>query len=80
MEVVYFEGVIVGLGQRTPCRVRAVRTVTVEHYSTDSGHAIIEDAKTDELPDGDYNIQIDGKPFTFERRGGKFGLGQPMTA
>jgi hypothetical protein len=29
-----------------------------------------------ELPDGDYNMQIGGKRFTFKRRAGKFGLGQ----
>jgi hypothetical protein len=50
MEVVYFEGAIVGLAQRIPCRVSAFRITTGENW-TDSEHAIVEDAKTDTLPD-----------------------------
>jgi hypothetical protein len=76
VQVLYFEGIIIGSRQRMSCRVRALRTVTADNAFTDSGHAIIEDAAMGELPDGDYNMQIGGKRFTFKRRAGKFGLGQ----
>jgi hypothetical protein len=71
MEIVYFEGAIIGLAQRMPCRVRALRATTDENW-TDSGHAIIEDTKTDKLPDGDYDLQIDGRRLPFKRKDGRF--------
>jgi hypothetical protein len=74
-EVVYFEGAIVGLAQRIPCRVSALRITTEENW-TDSEHAIVEDAKTDRLPDGDYDLQVDGRQIAFRRKDGKFSLRQ----
>jgi hypothetical protein len=71
MEIIYLRGAIVGLAQRMPCRVRAFRT-TADANCTDSGHAIIEDTKTDKLPDGDYDLQIDGRQLPFKRKDGKF--------
>jgi hypothetical protein len=71
MEIVYFQGTLIGLAKRMPCRVRAFRTTTDENC-TDSGHAIVEDTKTDKLPDGDYDLQIDGRQLPFKRKNGTF--------
>ena len=71
MQILYFDAIIIGLAQRTPCKIRAVRE-TFDNNCTDSGHAIIEDAKTDKLPNGDYDVQVEGKQFAFKLRGGKF--------
>jgi hypothetical protein len=71
MEILYFDAIIVGLAQRMPCKVRAIRLTSDNHY-TDSGYTIIEDAKTDKLPNGDYDVQVEGKQFAFKLRGGKF--------
>jgi hypothetical protein len=75
MEVVYFEGAIIGLAQRIPCKVSAFRMTTDENW-TDSEHAIVEDANTDVLPDGDYDVQVDGRQLAFKRKNGKFSLRQ----
>jgi hypothetical protein len=75
MEIVYFEGAIIGLAQRIPCKVRAIRAAADENW-TDSDHAIIEDTKTDKLPDGDYDLQIDGRQLPLKRMNGKFSLRQ----
>jgi hypothetical protein len=75
MEIVYFEGAIIGLAQRIPCKVRAIRAAADENW-TDSDHAIIEDTKTDKLPDGDYDLQIDGRQLPLKRKDGKFSLRQ----
>jgi hypothetical protein len=73
MEILYFDAIIIGLAQRMSCKVRAVRQ-TSDNNCTDSGHAIIEDAKTDRLPNGDYDVQIEGRQFAFKRKDGKFSL------
>jgi hypothetical protein len=70
-EIVYFDGAIIGLAQRMPCRVSAFRTTAGENW-TDSEHAIVEDSKTDKLPDGDYDVQVDGRQIAFRRKDGKF--------
>jgi hypothetical protein len=75
MEIIYFDGAIVGLAQRIPCRVSAFRMTTHESW-TDSEHTIVEDAKTDTLPDGDYDVQVDGRQIAFKRKDGKFSLRQ----
>jgi hypothetical protein len=71
MEIVYFDAIIIGLAQRTPCKVRAIRQ-TSDNNCTVSGHTIIEDTKTDKLPNGNYDIQVEGKQFAFKLRSGKF--------
>lgn len=71
MEILYFDAIIIGLAQRMPCKIRAVRQ-TSDNNCTVSGHAIIEDAKTDRLPNGDYDVQIEGRQFAFKRKDGKF--------
>jgi hypothetical protein len=73
MEIIYFDGAIVGLAQRIPCKVSAFRTTENENW-TDSDHAIVDDAKTDTLPDGDYDVQVDGRQLAFKRKDGRFSL------
>jgi hypothetical protein len=70
-EVLYLKGALIGLAQRMPCTVRAFRTTAAENW-TDSGHVIIEDAKTDNLLDGDYDLQVDGRQLPFKRKNGTF--------
>jgi hypothetical protein len=74
-EIVYFDEAIIGLAKRMPCKIRAVRT-TADGNWTDCEHAIIEDTETDQLPDGDYDLQFDGRQIAFKRKGGKFSLRQ----
>jgi hypothetical protein len=71
MEIIYFDGAIIGLSQRIPCKVSAFRT-TEDGNWTDFDHAIIEDVKTEILPDRDYDVQIDGRQLAFKRKDGKF--------
>jgi hypothetical protein len=75
MEIIYFDGALIGLAKRMACKVRAVRT-TADGNWTDSEHAIIEDTTTDGLPDGDYDLQFNGRQIAFKRKGGKFSLRQ----
>jgi hypothetical protein len=71
MEILYFDAILIGLAQRMPCKVRAVRQTSNDN-GTDSGHAIVEDAKTDKLPNGDYDVQVEGRQFAFKLTGGRF--------
>jgi hypothetical protein len=74
-EIVSLEGILKGDGQQRKCRVKAVRhttyadecpTPTCLSYS----RCDIED--TDELPDGNYELEFDGHRVSLIRTAGQY--------
>ena len=71
-ESIMFSGIIIGERQRMECRVRATRTTLDTDPAVFSDYRVMESDATDRLPDGNYELCVNGEKIRFKRNSGRF--------
>jgi hypothetical protein len=72
-----FRGTIVGSGHRVECKVRATKTTLDESAPPAfSNYRIMNSHLTDNLPDGDYEVLVNGERIRVKHQDGHF-VGRP---
>jgi hypothetical protein len=74
-EMVISSGTIVGENQQVECKVRATKTTLGGDPSIPpefSDYRIMDSDVTDRLPDGDYELLVNGQRIRLRRNGGRF--------
>jgi hypothetical protein len=71
-ESIMFRGIIVGERQRMDCKVRATKTTLDTDPAVFSDYRVMESDATDILPDGEYELWVNGEKIRFRRNSGRF--------
>jgi hypothetical protein len=74
-ERVFFSGIIVGDAQRVECEIQATKSTlggVPPFPPAFSDYRIMDSEATRRLPDGDYEVLVNGERIQVKRKGGYF--------